>query len=81
MSLPKKNLLMRLVASVLCLLALSIYTTFMPTAVLADPPSCTCGGGMDQQCSGGQRCICLSTNGVCSNCVWNDDRFCTPCND
>jgi len=77
MSLPRRTTLTRLVASALCLLALSIYITFAP-APTAFGSSCTCGGGMDNQCQNGQRCVCLFQNQVCQNCVWNDDRTC-PC--
>lgn len=44
MSLPRRTMLMRLVASVLCLLALSVYITFAPANIHA--ASCTCGGGI-----------------------------------
>ena len=82
MRLRGKITLTRVAASVLCLLALSIYITFAPAKVLAEA-SCTCGGGMDGMCAsaGGQRCICLFQNQVCQNCVWNDDNLCKPCND
>jgi hypothetical protein len=77
MSLPKGKLLMRLVASLLCVLALSIYIMFAPAGINA--ASCTCGGGMDNLCGApGQRCICFSENGVCTKCVWSDDPTC-PC--
>ena len=77
MSLPRRTTFTRLLASALCLLALTVYLTFAPATVLAEA-SCTCGGGMDGQCGSGQRCICLFQNQVCQNCVWNDDRLC-PC--
>ena len=77
MSLPRKTMLTRLLASALCLLALSVYFIFAPTPMFA--ASCTCGGGMDGQCGGnGQRCICLLQNQECIRCVMNDDRTC-PC--
>jgi len=77
MSLPRRTTLMRFVASVLCLLALSIYITFAPATINA--ASCTCGGGMDNLCGApGQRCICLFENNTCLRCVWNSDPTC-PC--
>jgi hypothetical protein len=80
MQLLSKISWIRVTAMVACLLALGVYITFMPNRKLAvEAASCTCGGGMDQQCSGGQRCICLSTNGQCTGCQWSNDRFCPVC--
>lgn len=78
MSRPNRTMLMRLVASVLCVLALSVYITFAPTSINA--ASCTCGGGLSGKCDRGQRCVCMSQNGVCTGCEWTDDRTC-PCQD
>lgn len=76
MSLPRRTTLIRLVASVLCLLALSVYIAFAPAKINA--ASCTCGGGMDNLCQAGQRCVCLFQNQQCLRCVWNADPGC-PC--
>jgi len=77
MNLSRKTMPMRIVASALCLLALSVYFTFAPPPIFA--ASCTCGGGMDGQCNGkGQRCVCLLQNQECTRCVITDDRTC-PC--
>lgn len=76
MSPPKRITLTRLVATALCVLALSVYITFAPTSINA--ASCTCGGGLSGKCDGGQRCVCMSQNGVCTGCEWSDDRTC-PC--
>jgi hypothetical protein len=81
MQLLSKISWIRVTAIVACLLASGVYITLTPDRTVAEEASCTCGGGMDQQCSGGQRCICLSQNGTCTSCVWNDDKFCKPCND
>jgi hypothetical protein len=73
----KGSLLTRLVASVLCLLALTVYITFAPAK--SNAASCTCGGGMDNLCGApGQRCVCLFENQQCIRCVWNSDPTC-PC--
>jgi hypothetical protein len=82
MRLRGKITLTRIAASVLCLIALSIYITFAPAKVLADA-SCTCGGGLSNMCAsgGGQRCICLLQNQECLRCEWNDDNLCKPCLD
>lgn len=58
----------RLIAVVLCLLALSVYFTFAPARSYAG--SCTCGGGMNNACEGGAQCVCMSVNGVCTSCEW-----------
>ncbi|MDX6613006.1 MAG: hypothetical protein QOD75_2192 [Blastocatellia bacterium] len=69
MSLPGKTVRIRLMAIVLCLLAFAVYFTFAPAPSFAG--SCTCGGGMNNQCQGRDKCICLSTNGVCTSCEWS----------
>ncbi len=78
MSLPKRIPWIRVIAIVACLLASGVYFTFTPTRTLADEATCTCGGGLDGKCDGGQRCVCLfnAQTGLCTNCVWNDDRSC-----
>ena len=79
MSLPGKTIFLRLIASALCLLALSVYVQFAPGTALANPATCACGGGLGGQCNGkGQRCVCLLQGTQCVDCVWNDDRTC-PC--
>lgn len=77
MGLPRKNLLTRLVASVFCLLALTVYIMFAPAKINA--ASCTCGGGMEDLCAApGQRCVCLYQNLQCWKCVYKEDPTC-PC--
>ena len=76
MSLRKGRLLTRLVASVLCLFALSIYIIFAPAKINA--ASCTCGGGYEGLCIPGARCICFYNNNECYACTWASDPTC-PC--
>lgn len=72
MSLPSRTILRRLMASALCLIALSVYIA-LPIPVLASCGCSNCG-----QCSNGQRCVCFYQNTQCTGGQWNDDRTC-PC--
>jgi hypothetical protein len=64
----------RLIAIVLCLVALGTYFIFVPTPSHADEADCNCyynnGKYSDQACRGKQRCSC---NSDCSSCIWVDD--------
>jgi hypothetical protein len=76
MRLRTRSLLTRLVATVFCLLALSIYIAFAPAK--SNAASCTCGGGFEGFCVPGSRCICFYESGQCYACTWVADPTC-PC--
>ena len=65
MSLLGKTARMRLMAIVLCLLALSVYISFAPTRSNASGCSCSGGGG---SCSGRNECRCLFEGQACIRC-------------